>query len=177
MRAFAAIGDQQTVDAMKTYLRDPEFGFDAGHVLKTIWRKSQPLEEEFGFMRSWPDFSVVPEEYRKRQSGEAKETHPFVDDIIATINVLIKPGAEESDLIHSLKLGTAAFSMPYADKAATINALLQVPVPTVNKLELLTVLVLSGEAISSEIVLRGINDLLEEAKTNPWIIQEQTDGV
>ena len=65
--------------------------------------------------------------------------------------------------------------MPYADKAATINALLQVPVPTVNKLELLTVLVLSGEAISSEIVLRGINDLLEEAKTNPWIIQEQ-DG-
>ena len=175
MRAFAAIGDQQTVDAMKTYLRDPEFGFDAGHVLKAIWRKLQPPEEEFGFMRSWSDFSVVPEEYRKRQSGEAKETHPFVDDIIATINVLIKPGAEESDLIHSLKLGTVAFSMPYADKAATINALLQLPVPTVKKLELLTVLVLSGEVISSELVLRGINDLLEEAKTNPWIIQEQ-DG-
>ena len=172
-RAFAAIGDQQTVDAMKTYLRDPEFGLDAAHVLNAVWRKSEPPEDESDFMRSCPDFSVVPEKYRKRQSGAAKETHPFVDDIIATIDDLIKPGAQESDLIHALKLGTVAFSMPYADKAETISALLQVPVPTVSKRDLLTVLVLSGETISSEMVLRGIDDLLEEAKTKPSVIQEQ----
>ena len=172
-RAFAAIGDQQTVDAMKNYLGCPEFGFDAGQVLKEIWRKSLIPKDESAFSRPWPDFSVVPENYRKRQSGEAKETHPFVDDIIATIHVLIRPGAQDSDLIHALKLGTIAFSMPYADKAEMISALLQVPVPTVKKLDLLTVLVLSGETIPSEIVIRGINDLHEEAGSNLQNIQEQ----
>lgn len=174
-RAFAAIGDPQTVDAMKTYLREQEFGFEAAHVLKAVWRKSQPPEDESGFRRSWPDFSVVPEACTKRQSGTDEETHPFVDEIIAAIDDVIKPGAPESDLIHALKLATVAFSMPYAGKRDTISALLNLPVPAMNKQDLLTVLVLSGEAVFSEIVLRGIDDLLEEAKTNPWVIQEQ-DG-
>lgn len=174
-RAFTAIGDQQTIDAMKTYLRNPEFGFEAAHVLKAIWWETQPTEGESGFLRSWPDFSVVLEAYRKRQSGIDKETHPFVDNIIAAIDDLIKQGAPESDLIHALKLATVAFSMPYVDKEGTISALLLLPVPAANKKDLLTVLALSGEKISSEIVLRGIDELLEEAKTKSWMLREQ-DG-
>ena len=172
-RAFAAIGDQQTVDAMRIYLRDPEFGFEAAHVLKAIWRESQPPQDKTGFLRSWPDFSVVPEAYRKRQSGTVEETHPFVNDMIAAIKELIKPDVGENNLICALKLATVAFSMPYADQAETIDALLQLPVPATAKRDLLTVLALSGEAISSEFVLRGIDDLLEEAKSKAWVIQEQ----
>ena len=172
-RAFAAIGDQQTVDAMRTYLRDPEFGFEAAHVLKAIWREPQPPQDKTGFLTSWPDFSVVPEAYRKRQSGAVEETHPFVDDIIAAIKELIKPDVGENNLIYALKLATVAFSMPYAGQVETIYALLQLPVPATAKRDLLTVLVLSGEAISSEIVLRGIDDLLEEAKSKAWVKQEQ----
>ena len=174
-RAFAAIGDQHTIDAMKNCLQDPEFGFDAAHVLKAVWRETQPPQDESGLLKSWPDFSVVPEEYRKRQSVTTEETHPFVDDIIASINALIEPGAPEADLLHALKLATVAFSMPYTGKEDTIDALLRLSVPVVSKQELLTVLVLSGKAISSELVLRGIDDLLEEAKANPWMLQEQ-DG-
>lgn len=174
-RAFAAIGDQQTIDAMKTYLRDPEFGFEAAHVLRAIWQDGQPPQDESGVLKSWPDFSVVPEAYRKRQSGVAEETHSFVDDIIAAINELTKQGAPESDLIFALKLGTVAFSMPYGDRRHTIDALLRLPVPAANKQDFLTVLVLSGEAISAEIVIQGIEDVLEEAKTNAWLLQEQ-DG-
>ena len=174
-RAFTAIGDQHTIDAMKNCLRDPEFGIDAAHVLKSVWRETQPPQDESGLLRSWPDFSVVPEEYRKRQSTTTEETHPFVDDIIAAINALIEPGAPEADLLHALKLATVAFSMPYTGKEDTIDALLRLSVPVVGKQELLTVLVLSGEAISSKLVLRGIDDLLEEAKANPWVLQEQ-DG-
>lgn len=172
-RAFAAIGDQQTANAMKIYLRDPEFGFEAAHVLKSVWLETQPPQDESGFSRSWPDFSVVPEAYRKRQSGTAEETHPFVDDIIAAIEDLTKPGACENNLIHALMLASVAFSMPYADKRETINALLQLPVPSDRKQNLLMVLALSGEAICSEIVLRGIDDLLEEANSKPWLIQDQ----
>ena len=61
-RAFSAIGDQQTVDSMKSYLWDPEFGIDAAHVLKSVWRKTQPKEDKSGFFTPWPDFVVVPEE-------------------------------------------------------------------------------------------------------------------
>ena len=173
--AFAAIGDQETVDAMKSHLRDPEFGFDAALVLKSVWREMEPKEDESGFLGPWPDFSVVPEAYMKRQSGDDAETHPFVDEIIAAIDDLIRAGTAKAEHLHALKLATVAFSMPYANKQETVNSLFQLPVPAACKRDLLTVLVLSGEAISSTIVLRGINHLLEEAKTNPWMLQEN-DG-
>lgn len=174
-RAFAAIGDDQTVQIMKAYLPNPDFGFDAAHVLKAVWKKSQPAEDESGFLRSWPDFSVVPEQYIQRQSETGGETHAFVNDILAVIDDLIKPDAEDADYRHGLKLATVAFSMPYVDKANTIASLLQLPLPAIDKQDLLTVLVLSGETIPSEVVLQGIDELLEKAKTNPWMLQEQ-DG-
>ena len=174
-RAFVAIGDEQTVDAMKSYLPDPDFGFDAAHVLKEVWKKSQPSVDGPGLFIAWPDFSEVLEVYKMRQSGNGEETHPFTDDIIAVINDLIKSSADEADFKYALKLATVAFSMPYADKEETITTLLMLPVPTVNKRDFLTVLVLSGEKISLEIVLRGIDEFLEDAKTSPWMLHEQ-DG-
>jgi hypothetical protein len=174
-RAFSAIGDGRTIDAMKNYLLDPEFGFEAAHVLKAVWRKSQSTLEEADLWRSWPDFSVVPEAHKARQLGASTETHPFVDNIIAAINELIVANAPEAQHLHALKLATVAFSMPYADKRETINTLLKLPVRTSAKNNLLTVLVLAGEAISSDTVLKGIDDLLEQARSRTWMLQEN-DG-
>jgi len=157
---------------MKAYLPNHEFGVDAAHVLKAVSSKSQPAEDESRFIRPSPDFSVVPDEYAQRQSGTGGETHTFVNDIIAVVDDLLEPGAEEAEYKHALKLATVAFSMPWVDKTDTIATLLQLPLPAVDKRDLLTVLVLSGEAISSEIVLQGIDELLEEAKTNPGMLQE-----
>lgn len=174
-RSFAAIGDQKTIDAMKGYLRVPEFGFEAAHVLLAVWRGAQPPESESGFLRSSPDFSKVPWAYEKRQSSTTEETPEFFDDIVAAINDLIKPNAPEADLLHALKLATVAFSMPYHDKHDTIDSLLKLPVPAIHKQVLLTVLALSGQVICSELVLRGIDDLLEQTAENPWMLEEQ-DG-
>ena len=174
-RAFAAIGDEQTIEAMKAYLPDHEFGVDAAHVLVSVWRRTQPEERTPGMMRSWPDYSVVPERFEKRQNGAASETHPFVDDIVAVIDDLVRPGAEDAALKHALKLAILAFSMPYADKEATITNLLESPVPEAEKRDLLITLVLAGEAISSDVVLPGIEELLEEAESTPWLLRDQ-DG-
>ena len=174
-RAFSAIGDQQTINAMRTYLPDREFGLEAAHVLKAVWRKSQAPKDKSGFSDSWRDFSMVPEAYRNRRSGTIEDTHLFVDYIIKAINELIKSGTSQNNYIHALKLAAVAFSMPYVGKMETVNALLQLPVPAAYKQDLLTVLVLSGETISSELVLRGIDDFLEEVKSKPWMPQEQ-DG-
>jgi len=171
--AFAAIGNEQTIKAMKTYLPDSYFGVDAAYVLKEVWRKSQNHEVEPGLIMTRSDFSDVPEAYKKRQSETGEETHPFVDDISAVIDDLIKPGADEVDLKHALKLATVAFSMPYTDKEETIAALLKLPVPTANKRGFLKVLVCSGEMIDSETILSGIDEFLEEAKTKPWMLHEQ----
>ena len=172
-RAFAAIGDGQTVQLMKGYLPDREFGIDAAHVIRSVWRKSQPAEDEGGFLKSWPDFSVVPSEYAQRQSGTGPETHTFVNDMLAVVKQLIEQGGEAAGYKHALNLAAVAFSMPYIDKTDTIAKLLRLPVPPIEKQKLLTVLVLSGETIPSDLVLQGVNDLLEQAKTNPWMLQEQ----
>lgn len=174
-RAFAAIGDDETVRIMKSYLPDPDFGVDAAHVLKAVWRRSQPPEEKPGFLKPWPDFSVVPNEDAKRQSRTEGDKQAFVNDILAVVDDLIKPGAKDADYKHALKLATVAFSMPYVGKEDTIASLLQLPLPAIYKQDLLTVFVLSGETIPSEVVLQGIDELLEKAKTNPWMLQEQ-DG-
>jgi hypothetical protein len=174
--AFAAIGDDQTVRIMKSYLPNHDFGVDAAYVLKAVWIKSQPAKEDSGFIRSWPDFSVVPNEYTKRQSSTGIETQAFVNDILTVVDGLINQSdAQDADYRHALKLASVAFSMPYVDKADMIQLLLQLPLPTIEKQDLLNVLVLSGEVISSEIVLQGIDELLEKAKTNPWMLEEQ-DG-
>lgn len=174
--AFAAIGDDQTIQAMKTYLPSPDFGFDAAHVLKATWQKSLPPEDKSGSYKPWPDFSVVPDEYERRQSKTGGETHTFVNDILEVIEDLIKAGAEDADYEYAIKLATVAFSMPYTGKADTIASLLKLPIPAIHKQNLLTTLVLSGETIPSELVLQGIDDLLDEAKTSPWVLQDQHGG-
>lgn len=174
-RAFAAIGDDQTVQIMKTFLPNPDFGFDAACVLKAVWKGSQIEEAESGNFRSWPDFSVVPEQYIQRQSEAGGETHEFVNDLLTVIDHLIQTDAEPADYRHALKLATVAFSMPYVDKGGVIASLLQLPVPTIDKQHLLTALVLAGETIPSAVVLQGIDELLEEAATKPWMLTEQ-DG-
>lgn len=171
--AFAAIGDDQTVQIMKTFLPNPDFGFDAAYVLKAIWKGPQTEQAEGGIFRSWPDFSLVSEQYIQRQSGTGGQTHVFVNDLLTVINDLIQTDAEDADYSHALKLATVAFSMPYVDKAETIAALLQLPVPTIAKQDLLTVLVLAGETIPGGVVLQGIDELLEEAATKPWMLTEQ----
>lgn len=55
----------------------------------------------------------------------------------------------------------------------TIASLLKLPRPTSEKQTLLTVLALSGEIIPSQVVLQGIEELLEQAKSNPWMLDEQ----
>lgn len=174
-RAFTAIGDDQTIRIMKAYLPNREFGVDAAYVLKAIWIKSQPNKEDNGFIGPYPDFSAVPNEYAKRQSGIGVETQAFVNDILAVVNDLIKSDSQDDDHRHALDLAAVAFSMPYVDKTDMIRSLLQLPLPTIKKQGLLSVLVLSGEVISSEIVLKGIDELLEKAKTDPWMLEEQ-DG-
>ena len=175
-RAFAAIGNDRTVETMKAYLPNREFGLDAAHVLKSVWRRNEVREETTGDMRpSWPDYSVVPEQRKRRQDEPATETHPFAESIFAAIDGLMGPGTVPADWRHALRLATVAFSMPYGNKEETVASLLQLPVPEGQKRDLLATLVLAGEALSDDVVLRGVEELLEHAKGKPWLLNEHDE--
>ena len=173
-RAFAAIGGDDVVELMKAYLPDPDFGIDAAWILKAIWERQQDSQKDSGWTPR-PDFSEVKTRRNERQGhSSGKDSSPFADAIIVVVERLIKPGSSLKDHSHALQLAKIAFSMPYGDKAATINALLELPQQLRVKPELLAVLVNAGEIISADIILDGLNTLLEEAKTNPWLVDERS---
>jgi hypothetical protein len=173
--AFAAIGNGEVVELMKAYLPDADlfgFGFDAACVLKDIWDREQktPKDKRFAF---WPDFSEVKTRRTARQiEGGGGDSSPFADAIIAVVDDLIEPGSSDDAHRHALQLAKIAFSMPYGNKTGNMDTLLQLPCPLGAKQELLSVLVRAGEIIQANLVLDGIKALLEEAKTNAWLLNE-----
>jgi hypothetical protein len=171
-KAFAAIGDEPSVTLMISYLPHLEFGIEAAQVLRAIWKKSQPADEEREFHRPSPDFSGVRDQRALRQSGTPKETAPFALQMFSVARRLSADDAQEVQM-HAINLASVGFCMPYFDQNGLIESLLQLPLPPKNKQRLLTVLALSGETIPSQLILEGVNELLTEANANPWLLQEQ----
>jgi hypothetical protein len=173
--SFAAIGNDKAIGAMKSYLRNEDFGFDAACALKSIWEKRQPtIMESKRIFQTWPDFSVVSEQRKRRSDHENSETFGFVDDILAVVNDL-KTETDIDKHKRALALAGVAFSMPYSAKADIIKELCELPVHGEVKYTFLTVLVLAGEILKADVVCAGFNDLLKEAKTKKWMLEEQ-DG-
>ncbi len=172
-RAFAAIGDDQTVTLMKSDLPGEDFGSEAAYVLRSIWQDSLPKKEgdDKGVLRTSPDFSVIRERHAARISGKKIDTFPFVDDILAVVNEL-RQSASSDDQKHALVLAKVAFSMPYEGKDDVIVALLQLPLPASNKRDLLTMLALSGQMLPSKLILEGIDEFFEEATTKRWLLDQ-----
>jgi hypothetical protein len=172
-RAFAAIGSDEVIELMKTYLPDVNFGFNAACVLKDIWdREHNPQKDKWP--SPWPDFSEVKARRLERQEHVSDtDSSPIADAIIAVIDHLAKPDSSPDDHRQALQLAKIAFSMPYGNKTATIETLLELPRQLRAKRELLSVLVLAGEIISADMVLDSIKTLLEEAKGKPWLLDEQ----
>jgi len=171
-RAFAAIGDDQVIELMRTYLPDNDFGIDAARVLKYIWdrKHNPPKDKRFTF---WSDFSEVKTRRTARQDrSTGRESSAFADAVIAVVNDLVKADSGEDAHRHALELAKIAFSMPYGKRTEVIETLLQLPRPLAEKQDLLRVLVLAGEIVRADMVLNGIKTLLEEAKTNRWRLDE-----
>jgi hypothetical protein len=171
-RAFAAIGDEPTIDVLKTYLRDEDFGFEAACALKSIWRSQQP-EDKASRFQFWPDYSdVKARRNAKSASGAEPALSGISEAILSVIRDFARLDATKANQRRGLQLAKVAFSMPYKNQQHLIAALLQLPHPPSEKLGLLTVLVIAGEVIPSELLVDGIDDLLNRAETNAWLLDE-----
>jgi hypothetical protein len=90
------------------------------------------------------------------------------------VNDLIKPDAGQDAHRHALALASVAFLMPYGDKLAVMDSLLKLPEPLSAKQGLLKVLAVAGETLSAELILVRIKELLEEAKTKSWLLDQNS---
>jgi len=177
-RAFSAIGGDQAVTTMQAYLLDTGhggFGLDAAQVLHAIWNQQQGITND-GSFRGAPDFSEVRARREERQEQEHLAASPFAEAIFRVVDQLLQRGgdneAQAQAQAHALQLAAIGISMPYGDKRKTIDRLLHLPQPYSTKLGLFTALVRAGELIDATLVIDAINALLEDAKTKPWLLQE-----
>lgn len=173
-RAFSAIGGDQAVTTMQAYLLDTGhsgFGLEAAQVLHAIWNQQQGITND-GPFRGAPEFSEVRVRRDERQSQEYLAASPFAEEIFRAVDQLLLRGGDNEAQSHALQLAAIGVSMPYGDKRTTIDRLLHLPQPYSTKLGLFTALVKAGKLIDATLVVDAIHALLEDAKTKPWLLQE-----
>ena len=108
----------------------------------------------------------------ERQGSAHPATSPFAEAIFDAVDQLLQREQDNEAHTHALQLAAIGVGMPYGDRRKTIDRLLQLPQPFSGKLGLFTALVSAGELIEAKLVVDGINALLEDAKTKPWLLQE-----
>lgn len=170
--AFLAIQSPQTTTLMEKYLLDREFGALAAFVLAKQWREAHEPRND----RSWtvhPDFSRVTQRQDERRihpsaSSEAAEA------IFGAVEQLIGSDLTEDSTKHAVALGSVAAALPHGMRSDTLSTLIALA-EVGPRLTLLTNLVLSGETIRVELVKTGIEEVLEAARTQPWILTEHGD--
>jgi hypothetical protein len=170
-KAFMSIGTERVARLMMSYLAHPEFGLDAAQTLAQIARASEPRDDEKPFL-SGPDFEPVREHFRKRQNGEFRDTHPFVDPVLAAARDVASSG-DVRGVERGLNLAAIALSMPYADKREEIDWFLCLDAPAIQKQRLLTIMALAGELLPLDLVIQGIDQLIAAGQQNRWMLEEQ----
>jgi hypothetical protein len=170
-RAFMAIGSERVAALMMSYLEHPEYGLDAAQTLAHIARSTEPPNENKPF-RSGPDFEPVRERFRKRKSGEFRDTHPFVDPILAAARNVAST-ADPRMRERGFNLAAIALGMPYANRRDVIDWFLGLDTPALPKQRLLTFMALAGEVVPLELVTLGIDQLLAEGEKSRWMMDEQ----
>lgn len=173
-RAFAAIGSDEAIATLRSYLLDAghgSFGLDAAQALRAIWQRQQggPIEGPF---RGPPEFSDVRTRRAERQGSTNPVTSSFAEAIFDAVDQLLEREQDREAHTHAVQLAAIGLGIPYGDKRTTIDRLLQLALPYSTKLGLFTALVGAGELIGAKLIVDGIADLLEEAKTRPWLLDE-----
>jgi hypothetical protein len=165
--AFSDIGGDEAAHAVRGYLDDLDFGFDAAFVLKAVWDRQNSAPQP-DLLKSWPDLSVVRQARATKREGMAAVS-PFAAWILAAIEKLIRPGCGAEAQCLAITLGRIVVLLPHGDQSTIFASLLGLPQPVQTKWPLLAALVLAGEVISADLVLTGITAWVDEARKKPWL--------
>ena len=173
-RALVAIGDDQAIATLESYLLDAGhggFGIDAAGALCAIGQRQLGMTNDTSFSGP-PEFSDVRARRAERQGSSAPATCSIAEAIFAAVDKLLRNAADGEAQVHALQLAATSLGLPYGDKHAVIDQLQRLPQPYGKKLRFFTALVNAGELVEAQLVVESIDALLEDAKTKPWLLQE-----
>ncbi len=176
-RAFVAIGDDQAIATLQSYLMDAGhggFGIDAAGALCAIGQRQLGMTDDTPFRRP-PPFSNVRMRRAAPQGPSAPAPSPIAEAIFGAVDKLLGNAADGEVHAHALQLAAIGLGLPYGDKHAAIDQLKRLPQPYSKKLRFFTALINAGEAIEAQLIVESIDALLEDAKTKPWLL-EQNQG-
>ncbi len=171
-RAFAAIGDDTAVEALKGYLPDLRFGINAAGALLEIWNREHPSGKAphlaFGH-----DYSRAKELRKQRRDAPRNlATRDFAEAIFDVARSIGTNEADPAAQRHALALSVVGLGIPHGSKRAEIDALLALPLPYATKQRLLMAAAMAGEIVPADTLIAGINDLLETGKKESWRLAE-----
>ncbi|MEZ5637203.1 MAG: hypothetical protein R3E92_08695 [Burkholderiaceae bacterium] len=147
------------------------FGIDAAMALCAIGQRQLDIANDTPF-RGPPAFSNVRARRAERQGSSAPATCSIAEAIFAAVDKLLQDGAVGEAQVHALQLAATGLGLPYGDKCTIIDRLQRLPQPYGTKLRFFTALVNAGELIDAQLIVESIDALLEDAKTKPWLLQE-----
>ncbi|MFT3955775.1 MAG: hypothetical protein QM722_15715 [Piscinibacter sp.] len=173
-RAFVAIGDDQAIATLQSYLMNwghGGFGIEAAEALRAIGQRLLGMAIDTSF-RGPPEFSNVRARRAERQNSAAPATSSIAEAIFGAVGTLLRNNPAGEAQAHALQLAAMGLGVPYGDKRAVIDQLLRLPQPYGTKFRFFTALINAGEVVEAQLLVECIDALLEESKTNPWLLQE-----
>jgi hypothetical protein len=170
-RAFAAMHDAPSVAVLTRDLSDLRWGVDAAHALHDIWAFDHPSTERRNF-GGWTDFSQHLSR-RAERLADTPQTSEFAEAIFAVVRSLGEEAKSNAEQQHALALAVTGLTLPHGAKRREIEALLALPQPITHKHRLLFAAAKAGEVISAALLLYGLRNLLEAARTQTWRLDER----
>jgi hypothetical protein len=174
--AFARIGGDEVAAIMPEYLEDHNFGFSAALILKSVSDKRLNIPEPDIFRR-WPSFDDVGDARKNRAASPKPEpANSYAVPIFAAIDRLAKPEANKEKQALAINLARVALSMPHGDYDELIARVVDLPQPLATKQTLFAAMVLDGQVIDADRILRAIDGWLVEANdpTKSWHKRQNT---
>lgn len=169
-RALEEIGTPEVMPILTARLTEVDFGFAAAFVLKNLADRETGRSDQTSIAR-WPDFAAAAQRRSEKAGAKAGSDAPPADAIFNAVARLRHGGSTDRGKQLALSLAKVGVMLPHADHCEHINALLQMPY-RVERLGLLLALVSDGETVSADVVLAGIQEFFEAAKTATWMLQQ-----
>lgn len=169
---LAAIGDEQVSSLMKAYLPDLRFGVEAAHVLLDMWHRVNPSQADRR-LHVWYDYSGV--KVRRDRMGKhppvSSEAAEAIWDVVHRYGRSNEPPEWQR---HAVKLACTAMRMPLGISRPEVETLSRLPLPYAAKRSLFVVSAMSGVVLSADMLTAAVGELLHDAKTQPWRLEENS---
>lgn len=167
---FSAIGSDQVLALMKAYLPDLRFGVEAALVLLDMWNRDHPSEDERRFHR-WPDYSYV-KALHDRVGKDSPISGESAEAIFAVARKYGTSGNTRDEQRQALRLASIAMRMPFGVNRPEIDELFKLPLRYAAKQDLFVIAAMSGVVLSVHRLSEAVRELLHEAKTEHWRLDE-----